>query len=567
MKNKIISLSITLFLAILLITGFIISYISQNMLRNILLSKSSNSGEISSIMSQFNSKSTFIVLISMVICALILSVIIAIFLNNIFTKIDKLKYDLNKISQGDLAIKLKSKGYMSTLADSINIVVGNTRKILCEIAEMSQKTRDLSSNLNKNTKQTLSSSNEITKSIIAISESASVQSGNAESTGESAKQMVSNAEIIAEHAKNTENIAKEMMNVINESVKVFDEIIVKIKGTGDVSVKLANNVERLQSEADAIKNIATVVTEISEQTNLLALNASIEAARAGEHGKGFAVVADEVKKLAEQSSGSAEEITKITDNITLKIAEITKEANDQAESTKKDIRFADESKNSFSKIKESTSSTCDAINEIHKLASQTSLMSDKVNELINDMISANEESVAFTQEVSASAQEQSASMESLSELIRNMNDAADSVDLRLKDFINNIEIGENEKKSIKAGFLKLKSITEEINSKSLPIDEVSQLLKEKENLYKEFEYIGVMDEKGIMKSASKPISSENNNYSFRPYFKEAMKGNEYYTEPYISNVSFNYCIAIAVPFKNKFGEIDGVIMADLIIEK
>jgi methyl-accepting chemotaxis protein len=65
-----------------------------------------------------------------------------------------------------------------------------------------------------------------------------------------------------------------------------------------------------QSSAKA-QGISSLIQEVANQTNLLALNASIEAARAGEHGKGFAVVASEIRKLANQSSGAAEEIQEI----------------------------------------------------------------------------------------------------------------------------------------------------------------------------------------------------------------------------------------------------------------
>ena len=65
----------------------------------------------------------------------------------------------------------------------------------------------------------------------------------------------------------------------------------------------------------AIGQIVDVITGIASQTNLLALNAAIEAARAGDQGRGFAVVAEEVRKLAEQSSMSASQISTLISNI------------------------------------------------------------------------------------------------------------------------------------------------------------------------------------------------------------------------------------------------------------
>lgn len=68
-------------------------------------------------------------------------------------------------------------------------------------------------------------------------------------------------------------------------------------------------VKGLEHSSNEIGKVADIIKQVAKQTTLIAVNASIEAARAGEAGRGFAVVANEVRKMADQSSQAATEIS------------------------------------------------------------------------------------------------------------------------------------------------------------------------------------------------------------------------------------------------------------------
>ncbi|MEV5110648.1 methyl-accepting chemotaxis protein [Bacillus sp. LBA3-1-1.1] len=341
-----------------------------------------------------------------------------------------------EISEGDLTqtIQIHSNDEIGQLAKGFNEMTHSLRTLIGRINTSAGHVAAASEELTASVRQTSEATEQITSAMDEISSGATTQTASVENGAmllfdvtEGIQHVATSSSSINTASAHTREKAEDGEKLVGKTVNQMQSIAESVSQS-DAVIQLLNN------KSKQIGDILEVIQNIADQTNLLALNAAIEAARAGEHGRGFAIVADEVRKLAEQSSVSSSEISKLICEIQDDMSKTVKSMNNVNEEVQSGLVIANETKQNFTEILQSTNEIADQIKTMVETANGMSKGANEVSISVGQIAMTAQNNATSTQSVAASAEEQLASMEEISSAAGTLSQMAEELQVLIERF-------------------------------------------------------------------------------------------------------------------------------------
>lgn len=371
-------------------------------------------------------------LLSASIIATVLGIVLGIFLlRAILIPLGQINKQLEEIAQGEAdltkRVRIKGKNEFGQLAQSFNAFVESLREIIKQVGSSSEQVAASSEELSASAEQSKSTTELVSASMQTIADSNSKQSEMMENSLQAVNQSLDNLVEVTENTANVAEVSSAMKVQAengSESVKKVVEQMESIHQSVDLA---GEGVNSLVSSVQEIKEISSLITDISSQTNLLALNAAIEAARAGEHGKGFAVVADEVRKLADETNLSVNKIHQLVATIQSESADTVSNIVQVKENVASGINISMETVTNFKEILDSIEKVTAQIQEVAATSQQITAGFELVQHSIEGITEGTKETAASTENIASSTEEQLATMEEISYATASLSELAEDL--------------------------------------------------------------------------------------------------------------------------------------------
>lgn len=387
----------------------------------------------------FYSSLRMTVLISVLIEALCIALAI-FFSNKLATPIAHVTNRLATLAQGDfrhnaaLEAKISSTDEIGRMSQALDTLQHNVRQMMKQAIDAAEKITTAVAQLNESADQSATVSSQVASSMSKVADSCNEQFAEMDRTKAQIGTLEQHMSAFAGNLSQTVDAVDGTNRAAAQGATRVNEAVLQMQRIAESVSRSAEVITVLGEESDKIGTIVDAIAAIAEQTNLLALNAAIEAARAGENGRGFAVVAEEVRKLAEQSSTSADEITALITSIQEKAqnaVEVMQEGASQAQGGTEAVDAAGRTFKEIASMVEHVASESSAMgSRVHELEQSTHSIRDSA-ESMNKM---SRSVAAESQTVSAATQEQTAAVQQIAAASRSLNEMSQAMHAAISKF-------------------------------------------------------------------------------------------------------------------------------------
>lgn len=238
---------------------------------------------------------------------------------------------------------------------------------------------------------------------------------------------------------------EQMGHSVTKVAEMLDEKIIVAKSIENMAIEgeeemrqTIKTIKKVSESTGSITKIIELIDDVADQTNILAMNASIQSAQAGEFGKTFHVVANEIRTLANTTASHSIQISEKLKDI-LTFIKFSKESSEEAGGFFTSMVFG---------IGELSMSMNEVKMQMNKLLEESKSVTNSLYSLVE-----------ITQEVKNSSGEIGNRVDSITNLVNELNKMSAGTKSDIEDIISNTnEIYNTLEKFFRAKSIETKSI-------------------------------------------------------------------------------------------------------------